>query len=181
MSWPDYRDAAARQRSLIALEGVFRPEQTVWDTGERVRSTWRVTVTPGLLSLLGIRAALGRTLSQADFQPGAPRVTLLTERLWRHQLASDRAVVGRVVHFDGLAFTVVGVVADDVVGFLQERKDFLDDAQQSECLVVPFVPRGEGQRERLLALNLENRGFPALTVVGRLRPNVGLPTLSLIH
>ena len=87
MSWPDYRDAAARQRSLIALEGVFRPEQTVWDTGERVRSTWRVTVTPGLLSLLGIRAALGRTLSQADFQPGAPRVTLLTERLWRHQLA----------------------------------------------------------------------------------------------
>lgn len=178
MSWPDYRDAAARQRSLIALEGVFRPEQTVWDTGERVRSTWRVTVTPGLLSLLGIRAALGRTLSQADFQPGAPRVTLLTERLWRHQLASDRAVVGRVVHFDGLAFTVVGVVADDVVGFLQERKDFLDDAQQSECLVVPFVPGGEGQRERLLALNLENRGFPALTVVGRLRPNVGLPTAA---
>lgn len=174
LSWPDYRDLDAQQRTFSAIGGISRSDRTIWDTGDRVRSTRRVFVTPKLTQLLGARAQIGRTLSDGDFEPGAAPVALVTEGLWRSQLGSDPRLVGRIVRVDGVTFTLVGVVADDVVGLLRERKNVFEEVDQNECLVIPLVPGSGGRMERILALRRENRALPMLTVVGRLRPGVSL-------
>ncbi len=174
LSWPDYRDLEAQQHTFAAIGGITGVERTIWDPGERVRSVRRVFVTPGLLPLLAVRARIGRTFYEGGFQPGAGAVALVTEGLWRRQLASDPQVVGRVGRVDGLAITLVGVVADDVVGLLRERKDVVEEGDQNECLILPLVPGGGGRTERILTSRRENRGLPMLTVIGRLAPGTSL-------
>ncbi len=174
LSWPDFSDLESQQSAFSDLGGIGRFEQTIWDTGDRARSVSRVSVTAHLMALLGARARVGRVLVERDFEPGAPAVAVVTEGLWRRQLGSDPRVVGRVVHVDGRPFTLVGVVADDVVGFLRERTSLFEERDQNDCVVVPEVPGAGGPRERLLAVLRANRGLPALTVVGRLRPGVSV-------
>jgi putative ABC transport system permease protein len=81
---------------------------------ERAPGAW---VTPGFMEGLGVRAAIGRSFSSEDFDPGSPQVALIADRLWRGRFGGDPAVVGR--RFDAYVsdrpeeaetFTVVGVL-----------------------------------------------------------------------
>ncbi len=174
LSWPDFQDLAAQQHVFFGIAGVTGLERTVWDSGGRRRSVQRVFVTRGLFRILGASARIGRTLSEADFDAGAPAALLVTASLWRAQLGSDPQAVGRVVHVDGMPFILVGVVDDDVMGSLRERKTLFERGDDSQCLVVPVVPGSGGQTERLLALRRENRNRPMLTLVGRLKAGSSL-------
>jgi predicted permease len=174
LSWPDFGDLQAQQHTFLGVEAVSGAERTVWDPGERARSVRRMFVTQRLMPLLGVRARLGRTLSDGDFESDAPPVGVITAALWRRQFGSDPHVSGRTVRLDGLTFTLVGVVPDDVVGFLRERKEVIEEADLDECVLLPLVSGGGGRMERLLALRRQNRTLPMLTVVGRLRPSVSL-------
>jgi predicted permease len=55
-------------------------------------------------------AALGRTLSRADEQPGAPPVVLLGWDLWQQRYAGDPQVLGRAIRVNGRSATVIGVM-----------------------------------------------------------------------
>lgn len=169
LSWPDFLDLAAEQHVFSSIGGITGPERTVWDAGARKRSVRRVFVTRSLFSVLGAKARMGRTLSEADFAPGAPAVVVVTTSLWRGQLGSDPQVVGRVVHVDDVPFTLAGVVDDDVVTSLRERKSLFERGEDSQCLVVPADPGRGGRAERLLAIRRQNRNRPMLTLVARLK------------
>jgi len=67
-------------------------------------------MTASMMSLLGIKPLLGRTLQPLDETPGAPKVVLLGESLWRHDFNADPNIIGRPVRVDGEWATVVGVV-----------------------------------------------------------------------
>jgi putative ABC transport system permease protein len=67
-------------------------------------------VSGGFFSLLGIRPVVGRLLGSNDDVAGAPDVVLLSEPLWRARFASDPAIAGRVILFNGNPVTIVGVV-----------------------------------------------------------------------
>lgn len=69
-----------------------------------------VSVSANLLSLLGVRPALGRDFTEADDQPGARPVALITHDLWRTRFNADRNVIGKAVDLSGTLFTVVGVL-----------------------------------------------------------------------
>jgi len=59
---------------------------------------------------LGVQAQLGRVFTAADYGPDAPRVVILSHKLWRNRFGADPAVIGREVSLDGQAHTVVGVM-----------------------------------------------------------------------
>jgi putative ABC transport system permease protein len=67
-------------------------------------------VTGNLFEVLGVRALLGRTLTDADSRPQAPLVAVLSEGFWRRRFAADPGIVGRSLVLDGQPTTVVGVV-----------------------------------------------------------------------
>ncbi|MEM7414932.1 MAG: ABC transporter permease [Gemmatimonadota bacterium] len=70
-------------------------------------------VTPSYFRILGVDAALGRTLTDDDGRPGAPSVVVLTHDLWVARFGADPDVLGRSIALsveDATAHTVVGVM-----------------------------------------------------------------------
>jgi predicted permease len=67
-------------------------------------------MTASMMSLLGIEPLLGRVLRPADEVPGAPKVVLLGDSLWRNDFHADPHIVGRAIRVNGDWATVVGVV-----------------------------------------------------------------------
>ncbi|MEY2501488.1 MAG: hypothetical protein QOI07_1822 [Verrucomicrobiota bacterium] len=66
--------------------------------------------TANLFSLLGVQPMLGRDLNRADDEPKAPKVMLISERLWKKSFGGDPNIIGRDIRLDGTPRTVVGVM-----------------------------------------------------------------------
>jgi putative ABC transport system permease protein len=60
-------------------------------------------------STLGIPFALGRPYSAAEDRDDAPRVAVMSHRLWSRQFGSDAGVIGTPLSLDGEPTTIVGV------------------------------------------------------------------------
>jgi putative ABC transport system permease protein len=66
--------------------------------------------TGNFFSVLGTRAALGRTFTDAETWKTGETVAVLSHRLWRDRFGSDPKVVGRTIEIDGGKVHVVGVM-----------------------------------------------------------------------
>ena len=67
-------------------------------------------VSASFFGLLGARPALGRVLQEEDDRPGAPRVVVLSDSLWRERFGADPAILGQALTLDDQPYTVVGVM-----------------------------------------------------------------------
>ncbi len=76
-------------------------------TSQTVRS---LRVSSGYLPTLGVAPLLGRSFTAAEDLPGATPTAVLSESLWRSALAADPHVLGRTLHLNGDAYTVIGVM-----------------------------------------------------------------------
>lgn len=66
-------------------------------------------VSGSYFSLLGVNAAVGRTLQPADDVAGAPAVIVLSDSLWRRMFGADPSAIGRTIRLQGQPFQIVGV------------------------------------------------------------------------
>ena len=66
--------------------------------------------TADYFSTFGVQPRAGRVFSVAEDKPGAPRVVVISERLWRTRLHADPSIVGQPMRINGLPTTVVGVM-----------------------------------------------------------------------
>ena len=73
-------------------------------------------VSGNYFSVLGVPIAMGRGLTPADDQPGAPPVTVLSDRMWQRRFGRDPHLVGETLMMNGTAATIVGVAAPAFVG-----------------------------------------------------------------
>jgi putative ABC transport system permease protein len=112
-SYPDFVDwRAALVRPGGPLTGLAfaRSHDQLLRGPESAVQVNTALVSDGFFGVLGGRPLLGRTLRPDDERPGAPRVVVLTYRLWREQFGGDPGIVGRPVSFAEGAATVVGVM-----------------------------------------------------------------------
>ena len=129
----------------MSLTHAGPPEQIV---GEAVTSNY--------LATLGVQPALGRTFRPEEDRPGASRVVILSDPLWRGRYAADPSILGRSIDLDDQQYVVVGVMPP---GF-QPLSQF-----QTSNPVVFLVPAA--YPDELLA----NHGDHEINVVGRLKPS----------
>src|SRR5207253_7251765 len=66
--------------------------------------------------MFGIRMYAGRALTDADDQPNAPPVAMMSYRLWQEKYGLDPSVVGSVFDVDGKPFSVVGITPPGFFG-----------------------------------------------------------------
>lgn len=66
--------------------------------------------TANLFGLLGVEPMLGRNLTAADDEKGAPKVMLISERLWKKSFGTNASIIGRDIRLDGTPRTIVGVM-----------------------------------------------------------------------
>ena len=147
---PDYREVRRRSHSFEALAAYTRRAVNV--TGKQDPERLRILlVSPEFLSVLGIQPRLGRDFLPQEGEWGAPHVAIITDRMWRRSFAADPGVLGRSIHLDGEAYSIIGILPPDFW--------FLDLNDQ---LLAPLsVPPA-----------FDNRGNHFLSLIGRLRPDV---------
>jgi len=107
---PEFTDLAALQAGNAAL-GVRRAgSQAQADTrnGEYVSGNFFKT--------FGVQPWIGRLMTDADDQEGAPPVAVMSYHVWREKYGSDRSVVGTSYQINGHPFTVIGVAAPGFYG-----------------------------------------------------------------
>src|SRR5262249_11337684 len=70
-----------------------------------------VLLSPRSLGVLGVQPALGRAFLPGEEEQGEDAgVAMISAALWRGRLGSDPAVLGRILHLDGRARRIVGVL-----------------------------------------------------------------------
>jgi predicted permease len=145
------QDWRVRNHSLTVLGAYNTTTMTLGgDTPERVPA---VLAEADVFAALGVHALFGRTLTADDMHIGAPRVVLLSERLWRRRFGGDPSIVGRTISVDGVPREVAGVMP---AGFA-----FPDAAEA-------WLPLRFSTDD----LSPSQRGAHYLSVVGRLRDGI---------
>ena len=110
---PALQYAAAMSYATGTLTGMGEPEALV---GQNVSYPF--------FNALGVHPAIGRAFTEAEDKPGAPRVVVLSNGLWRRRFGSDSSIVGRPIVLNGIDFTVVGIMPADFASVLQPDAQF---------------------------------------------------------
>ena len=108
-----FEDIGVWQRSSVSVTGVGEPEQ--------IRA---VSVTEGVLPVLGVQPALGRGFTRQDDTPGSPETVILMYGYWQRRFGGDRGVLGRRIVMDGKAREVIGVMPENF-RFLDVKRDVI--------------------------------------------------------
>ena len=155
-------EIAAWSPRQMTLSGVGDPE--------RIRMT---AVSPSLFRALGARPLIGSLFTDVDDNA---KVAVLSEGLWRQRFGADPGVLGRSVHFDGLPYTVVGVLPDSQA---------YPDRQSRAWVPFRVVPVGNGLLSLFEAIAKLRPGVtPAQaaaegTARGGFAPDTGMTTMAI--
>lgn len=132
---------AAFQAYPNALLGVRSPND-----GKPAEARPGELVSGNYFSMLGIEPRVGRLLSPADDQPGAPPVAVLSSRLWQREYGADASIAGSVVDINGQPFTIVGVAPAGFFGAtLRTHAPDLFLPLHTEPLIVADAEIGHAQ------------------------------------
>lgn len=143
-------------QSAITL---FRPfQRTLSDNGE-LHTVTSFMVSPSFFSVLGVRAAVGRTFLPEDGELGRDNAVVLSHGFWQRFYGADSMVAGRTVMLAGASYTIVGVMPADF-HFPSPGVD----------LYLPFAfnPRFHPSMAR------SNRTTSVVSMIARLREGVGV-------
>ena len=69
-----------------------------------------LSVSLGLLPMLGVQPRLGRGFQQGDGAPGSERVALISEALWQRRFGGEADVLGRRITLNDEPYTIIGVM-----------------------------------------------------------------------
>jgi len=69
-----------------------------------------IDATATYFSTLGIAPARGQVFTAEQDVPGAPLVAVISHRFWQRRFAASPSAVGSVIHVDGGAVTILGVM-----------------------------------------------------------------------
>jgi putative ABC transport system permease protein len=160
LSVAEIRDWQAQNQSFTSLAAmpttVYGYGHVLTGRGDPVQLE-SAPVSGSFFSILGARAALGRTFDESDDQVNGPKVVVLSDRLWRERFNSDKHLIGQTITLNQRGFTVIGVMPPNF--------EFPKGVDLWKPLLASMDPR-----------LIENRGAVYLQVIGRLKPGITLST-----
>jgi putative ABC transport system permease protein len=116
VSYLNYLDWRTAQKSFTDLalartEGVSLSTSDGTSPPEAARAG---RITANFLSILQVPPLIGRDFNENDDVPGAAKVALISERVWRKQFGASRSAIGQRLNVDGVPREIVGVVSERV-------------------------------------------------------------------
>jgi predicted permease len=155
-SYPDYlslKSEATVFEELVAYRSGAAGLLKHGDSVDRVRV---MPVTSGFFETIGLRAQHGRLLEPSDFAADAPAVAVIGASLWRRAFGAEATAIGSQVTMNGQPVTIIGVTPQNFTGL------------NLGVIFEVWTPlNGRSPSDA-------NRGSRSLSIVGRLRPGVGL-------
>jgi putative ABC transport system permease protein len=152
----NFLDWQRESRTLESLAAFYTGRRTVGsgDSPERVLSS---SVSGTVFTLLGARAALGRTFVAADDSGSAGRLAVLSDALWRRKFGGSMDVVGQSIRIEDEPFTIIGVMP---TGFR------FPEAAELWTIGTSGVPALRGAGPAVASM----RDVHYFSAIGRLRP-----------
>ncbi len=163
---PQWERLGADQQAFSSMLA-WSPSRFNLARGGEVRNAQGIFVSGSFFEVLGVPAARGRVLGDADDQRGCgSRAAVISHAFWQREYGGDPAVIGRAIHLEGHAFDIVGVTP---AGFYGVEVGRMFDVAVPICA----APEIGGDPGPLLTW--------WLSVMGRLRPgwSVGQATAHL--
>jgi predicted permease len=154
-SYPDYLSLKSEIPAFTQM-AAQEDDSSVIQVAGKVERVPVASVTGDYFPLLGVRPSMGRPLTPADTEPGAPPAAVVSHSFWRRILGADPEIVGAPLTTSGRTYTIVGVLPDGFGG--------LDLGQPIDTwlpLVAPPSTAGA-------------RGNRSLAIVARLRQRTSL-------
>ena len=116
-----------------------------------------------LLSMLGAKPLLGRTLLPQEDKPGQPAVAILSNGAWQRLFNSDPTILGRSITLNGKSFTVAGVLRH---GFSVSSEVLPSEGPMDKIDIFLPLPLGPDAEQR--------RGDENYNILARLRPGISV-------
>ena len=123
LSWPDYLDWKRANTVFSAIEA-HKGGGVALTTASGVELVPVGRVTAGFFRALGVAPAVGRDFLEAESQPGAERVALISDAAWRARFGGTSDVIGRSVTLSGEPTVIVGVLPPSFHFALRGRPEF---------------------------------------------------------
>src|SRR4051794_38520847 len=105
VSFPDFDDWRKTQHTFVDIAASRQEAYTLSGVGQAERLDARM-VSSNFFRVLGVHPARGRDFLDAEEQPNAPPVAILSDKFWRDRMHSDPGAVGRTLVLTGRAFTI---------------------------------------------------------------------------
>ena len=124
-SYTLYERLHDRSQSLSGVFAVAGPRKMtiVGQHAAGPESVQAQAVSGNFFDVLGVPAALGRTLTANDDLRGRPQaVVVLSYNFWQRRFGLNPAVIGTTITLDDTPFTIVGVGARGFSGFTVEQR-----------------------------------------------------------
>jgi predicted permease len=168
VSYPNYIDYKNRN-SVFSELGVYSfPNPVSLGTGGKPEPINVQLVSGNYFSVLGVKAALGRTFSpEEDQAAGSSSVAVLDYKFWQRRFGGNPGIVGEKIRLNGHPFTVIGIAPrgfDGTIGVV--TPDMWTPVMSFDAILAGATfPGGPvDKNRRLLSLN----------AFGRLKPQVSL-------
>ena len=122
-SYPFYRQAQQRSDVFSGVAGVLSITWTVHgfvnanETSSDIERLQVQLVSGSYFPVLGVNAALGRVLTEADDQnPGGHPVAVVSYAWWQQRLGGNPAAIGKTITIDNIPYNIVGVAPKEFFG-----------------------------------------------------------------
>jgi putative ABC transport system permease protein len=109
-SGPDFEDYLYQNRSFVRLAEYIPRFTFTWTGDGEPRLVTCTSVSQDFFPMLGIRPFLGRLYEPREYTYLENDTLIVSYNFWKNQLGSDPHVIGRVIHFEGVSETIVGVL-----------------------------------------------------------------------
>jgi predicted permease len=169
ISWPMFEDLRDNNQVFSGMFCRFPATVTI-GYGDRAAQIPAELVSGSYFPILGVGAALGRTIApDDDAVPDSSPVVVLSYSFWRSYFDGDRTIVGRTIALNSHAMTVVGIAQPgfDGVDLGVPAKVFVPIMMKTE-----MTPHSDGLKDR-------RRRLSWVTAYGRLKPSVSLEQAQL--
>ncbi|HEY6445977.1 MAG TPA: ABC transporter permease, partial [Acidobacteriaceae bacterium] len=145
VSWPLFEDLRDHNQAFSGMFCRF-PATIALGYGARTGQIRAELVSGSYFTILGVRAALGRTIApDDDAVPDSSPVVVISYSFWRSYFDGDRNVVGRTIVLNGHAMTIIGVAQPgfDGVDLGVPAKVFVPIMMKTE-----MTPHSDGLKDR---------------------------------
>jgi putative ABC transport system permease protein len=144
----NYLDWRAQSKSFVAMTATAGSKMALTSSDRRLRLPV-LRASSGFMEVFRVTPTVGRSFSEAEDQPAAQPVALLSHGAWERLFGRNASILGQAIDLEGRSYTIIGVLP----------REFR--------YIRPF--------DVLIPLALENeaaRDYHYLTVLARLSPGV---------
>jgi predicted permease len=163
-SYPVFREMREKNTAFAGMFARSGLQISVSGGGQSERVQGE-EVSGNFFSVLGVNAAIGRLLTEADDQtPGAHPVAVLSFNFWQRRFGADPQIIGQTIRINDYPFTIIGVTSQGFHGV---------EVGSAPDVRIPLLMDRQ-VRPKPGPPIFEQRGSWWLSVMARLKPGVSI-------